>query len=69
MKDINQDFYINNVRNYDSVYMYGILNVNKEGLHYDLPSVKFEKPQLSIDNIEFEKPIDNGISAYDELKR
>ena len=35
--------------------MYGILNTNKEGLKYDLPSVKFEKPHLNIDNIEFEK--------------
>ena len=41
---------------------------NKEGLHYDLPSVKFEKPHLNIDNIEFENPIDNDISAYSELK-
>ena len=48
--------------------MYGILNTNKEGLKYDLPSVKFEKPHLNIDNIEVEKPIDNDISAYDELK-
>ena len=68
MKEINQDFYVNNVRNCDSVYIYGILDANKERLHYDLPSVKFEKPQLSIDNIEFEKPIDNDISAYDDLK-
>ena len=48
--------------------MYRILNTNKEGLHYDLPSVKFEKPYLNIESIEFEKPIDNDISAYDELK-
>ena len=34
----------------------------------DLPSVRFEKPHLNIDNIEFEKPIDNDISAYNELK-
>ena len=48
--------------------MYGILNTNKEGLKYDLPSVKFEKPYLNIDNIKFENPIENDISAYDELK-
>ena len=36
-----------------------ILNTNKEGLKYDLPSVKFEKPYLNIDNIKFENPIDN----------
>ena len=68
MSEINENFYVNNVRNCDSVYMYGILDTNKEGLKYDLPSAKFEKPHLNIDNIEFEKPIDNDISAYDELK-
>ena len=26
-----QDFYVNNVRNGDSIYIYGILDVNKEG--------------------------------------
>ena len=68
MSEINENFYVNNVRNCDSVYTYGILDTNKQGLKYDLPSVKFEKPHLNIDNIEFEKPIDNDISAYDELK-
>ena len=68
MSEINKNFYVNDVQNCDSVYMYGILNTNKEGLKYDLPSVKFEKPHLNIDNIEFEKPIDNNISANDELK-
>ena len=67
MSEINENFYDNNVRNCDSVYIYGILNTNKEGLKYDLPSVKFEKPHLNINNIEFEKPIDNDISVYDEL--
>ena len=56
MSEINENFYVNNVQNCDSVYVYSILNTNKEGLHYDLPSVKFENP------------IDNDISAYDELK-
>ena len=68
MSEINENFYVNNVQNCDSVYMYGILNTNKEGLKYDLPSVKFEKPYLNIDNIKFENPIENDISAYDELK-
>ena len=66
--EINENFYFNNVQYCDSVYIYGILNTNKEGLKYDLPSVKCEKPHLNIDNIEFEKPINNDISAYDELK-
>ena len=56
MSEINENFYVNNVRNCDSVYMYGILDTNKEGLKYDMPSVKFEKR------------IDSDISAYDELK-
>ena len=56
MSEINENFYVNNVQNCDSAYMYGILNTNKEGLKYDLPSVKFENP------------IENDISAYDELK-
>ena len=68
MSEINENFYVNNVQNCDSVYMYGILDTNKEGLKYDLPSVKFEKPHLNIDNIQFEKPIDSDISANDELK-
>ena len=68
MSEINENFYVNNVQNCYSVYMYGILNTNNEGLKYSLPSVKFEKPQLNIYNIEFEKPTDNDISAYDELK-
>ena len=68
MSEINENFYVNNVQNCNSVYMYGILNTNKEGLKYDLPSVKFEKPYLNIDNIKFENPIENDISAYDELK-
>ena len=68
MSEINEKFYINNVRNADSIYMYGILDSNKEGLHYDLPSVKFIKPQLNINNIKFENPIANDISGYEELK-
>ena len=37
MSEINENFYVNNVQNCDSVYMYGNLNTNKEGLKYDLP--------------------------------
>ena len=68
MSEINENFYVNNVQNCDSVYMYGISNTNKQGLRYDLPSVKFEKAYLNIDNIKFENPIENDISTYDELK-
>ena len=41
---VRQDFYVNNVRNGDSIYIYSILDANKEGMHYDLPSVRFKEP-------------------------
>ena len=50
------------------IYIYGILDSNKEGFHFDLPSVKFEDIYLNIDNIRFENPITNDISAYKILK-
>ena len=65
---VNENFYINNIRNADSVYIYGILDTNKEGFHFDLPSVKFEDIYLNIDNTRFENPITNDISAYKILK-
>ena len=68
MTTINENFYINNVRNADSVYIYAILDSNKEGFHFDLPSVKFENIYLNIDNTRFENPITNDISAYKILK-
>ena len=63
-----QDFYLNNVRNGDSTFIYGILDVNKTGLNYDMPSVKFNEPYLLIDNVRFENAIPNDISAYKALK-
>ena len=63
-----QDSYLNNVRNGDSIYIYGILDANKIGLNYDLPSVKFTEPYLFIDNVRFENEITNDISAYKSLK-
>ena len=68
LKEINEDFAINNIRNSDSVFIYGILNTKKTGLNNDLPSVKFENPYLNIDNIRFENPIPNDISAYNSFK-
>ena len=68
LSTVNENFYINNVRNADSVYIYGILDSNNEGFHFDLPSVKFEDIYLNIDNIRFENPITNDISAYKILK-
>ena len=68
LKEVNEDFAINNIRNSDSVFIYGILNTNKTGLNNDLPSVRFENIQLNIDNIRFENPIPNDISAYNIIK-
>ena len=67
--DINrQDFYVNNVRNADSIFLYAILDTNQKGMHYDLPSVMFKEPYLNIDNIRFENTVPNDISAYKALK-
>ena len=63
-----QDFYLNNVRNGDSIYIYGILDANKTGLNYDLPSVKLNESYLLIDNARFENSIPDDISAYKSLK-
>ena len=68
MNEINEKCNINNVQNGESIFIYGILDANKEGKHYDLPSVEFEKPYLNINNIRFENPIPNDISAYEALK-
>ena len=68
LSTVNENFYINNIRNADSVYIYGILDSNQTGFHFDLPSVKFEDMYLNIDNIRFENPITNDISAYKILK-
>ena len=63
-----QDFYVNNVRNGDSIYIYGIRDANKEGMHYDLPNIKFNEPFLNIDNVRFENEIPNDISAFKNFK-
>ena len=48
--------------------MYGILNTEKTGLNNELPSIKFGNTYLNIDNIRFENPIPNDVSAYNILK-
>ena len=65
---VRQDFYVNNVRNGDSIHIYGILDANKKGMHYDLPNVGFKEPFLNIDNIRFENEIPNDISAFKNFK-
>ena len=42
LSTVNENFYINNIRNADSVNIYEILDSNQTGFHFDLPSVKFE---------------------------
>ena len=54
LSTVNENFYINNVHNGDSVYIYGILDSNQTGFHFELPSVKFADIYLDIDNIRFE---------------
>ena len=54
LKEINKDFAIYDIRNSDSVYMYGISNVRQTGLNNEFPSVNLDNPYLSIDNIRFE---------------
>ena len=68
LKEVNEDLAINNIRNSDRVFIYGILNTKKAGLNNDLPSVKFENVYWNIDNIRFENPIPNDISAHNILK-
>ena len=63
-----QDFYLNNVRNGDYIYIHGILDANKTGLNYDMPLFKFNETYLLIDNVRFENSIPNDISAYKSLK-
>ena len=65
---VKQDFYVNNVRNGDSIYIYGILDANKNEMHYDLPNVGFKEPFLNIDNVRFENEIPNDISAFKNFK-
>ena len=65
---INQDFNINNVRNCDSVFIYGIPENREGGLNHELPSIKIENPYINIDNIRFENPIPSDNWAYIALK-
>ena len=68
LREINENFTINNIRNSDSVYIYGITDTKQTGLNNELPSVNLDNPYLSIDNIRFENPILNNISAYNILR-
>ena len=68
LSGVGDNFYINNVRNADSVFIYEILDSNKEGFRFDLPSIQFNETYLKIDNITLENPIPNDMSAYKIIK-
>ena len=68
LKEINENFAINNIKDSDSVFIYGILVSSQAGLNNELPSVNLVNPQLRIDNIILENPIPNNMAAYDILK-
>ena len=68
MNGIDENFHINNVSNSDSVFIHGIEENRKKGLQHDLPSVGFENLSINIDNVRFENPVNNDISAYEILK-
>ena len=65
---VDENYSINNVSNSDSVYIFGIDSNRKTGLQHDLPSVEFSNISINIDNIRFENPIPNDVSAFEILK-
>ena len=68
MNGVDENFQINNVSKSDSVFIYGIDKNRKTGLQHDLPGVEFSNASINIDNIRFENPIINDISAFEILK-
>ena len=58
----------NNISKSDSVFIYGIDKNRKTDLQHDLPSIEFSNISIIIDNIRFENPIPNDISAFETLK-
>ena len=65
---LENNFYLNNVRNGDSVFIYSISKIKQVGKNFELPSIQFKKTYMQIDNIKFENGIPNDISAYQNLK-
>ena len=68
MNGVDENSNINNVSKSDSVFIFGIDDNRKTGLQHDLPSVGFSNTSINIDNIRFENPIPNDISAFEILK-
>ena len=44
LREINENFTINNIRNSDSVYIYGITDTKQTGLNNEFPSVNLDNP-------------------------
>ena len=65
---LENNIHLNNVRDADSVFIFGISKVRKVGLNYQLPNIQFKKPYMQIDNIKFENGIPNDVSAYQNLE-
>ena len=63
-----QDFSINNVRNCNSLYFYGILNTRINGGYYKLPSKQFKNINCLADNKRIDNGIENDINSYMILK-
>ena len=68
MNGVDEIFHINNVSKSDSVFIYGIDGNRKKGLQHNLPSVEFSNTSINIDNVRFENPIPNDVSAFEILK-
>ena len=68
MNGVDENFQINNVSKSDSIFIYGIGKNKNTGLQHDLPGVEFSNVSINIDNIRFENPIINDISAFAILK-
>ena len=64
----DQDFGIHNVRNYNSLYFYGVSNTRLTNNQYQTPNKNFNKINCLIDNIEIDNGIVNNIQAYMNLK-
>ena len=56
---LENNFHLNNVRNADSVFIYGIFKIRKAGKNFQLPNIQFKKAYMQIDNIKFENGITN----------
>ena len=68
IRDGSQDFAIDNIRNCNSLYFYGVVNTRVTNNQYQTPNKNFNNINCLIDNIEIDKGIVNNIQAYMNLK-